>query len=99
MFKIEPRKNMHGWMGMNFYASKELKVPFHHKHKLIVEINKRLKPLVRHNTIKHEEIEYNLMRGGMHYHQAHKLALGFEKEHHRISKILQEIRNLKGGKK
>lgn len=92
MFKIEQRKKMHGWMGMNYYAAKKLHVPFHHIHRNVIEINSSLNPKVRHGTEKHEEIEYHLIMRGKSYPQAHKLALKYEKSPHRVSTILRRIK-------
>ena len=98
-FKIEYKKHkMHpgGWIGMNAKAAKELHVPFHHKHKSVVEIYSKVPKSVMHNTEKHEEIEYLMMRKGLRYHPAHKIALKYKGDKRRIKTILKEIQ--KGGK-
>ena len=97
-FKIEYVKNkIHpgGWIGMNSDAARELKVPFHHKHKNVIEIYTGVPKNVYKTTEKHEEIEYSMMQKGLKYHPAHKLALKYEQDPGRIKNILKKI---KGGR-
>jgi hypothetical protein len=104
-FKIEYVKNkIHpgGWIGMNANAASELKVPFHHKHKNVIEVYSKVPKAVMHNTEKHEEIEYTMMRRGLKYHPAHKIALKYENERGHLKSILNKIKKTsdsKGGRK
>jgi hypothetical protein len=92
-FKIEYKKNKMkgGYIGMNKKAAEELHIPFHHKHSNVIEIYKTKKPIMKH-TEKHEEIEYSLMRKGMHYHHAHKIALKNEKRKEPLKTILHNLK-------
>ena len=95
-FKIEYLKNKtkYGFIGMNKAAAQAHNIPFHHKAN-VIEIYKTSKPIM-HATEKHEEIEYNLMRKGLPYHQAHKYALKYEDSTMRVDKIIKQIKE-KGG--
>ena len=69
------------YIGMNAMAARELKIPFKHKHPVhtIVTVHSQI-PGARKSTIRHEEVENYLMRmKHLHYHQAHILALKYEK--------------------
>jgi hypothetical protein len=62
-----------GYVGMNYFAAKELGIPFPRKKNLIwIKIGD--KGLYK-STIKHEKIEAELMmKKGMRYKQAHSIA-------------------------
>jgi hypothetical protein len=97
-FKVEYEKKMigQGFIGMNYYAAKELKVPFHHKHRGVVEIYKKMSPTERRKTIKHEEIEYTMMeKKHLKYKPAHLIATYYEKKPGRVVNILKQIENKK----
>jgi hypothetical protein len=92
-FKIEYRKKIipGGYIGMNAKAASELRVPFHHKHESVVEIYKKLSPSERRKTIKHEEIEYTLMkRKKLKYLPAHLIASYYEKKPGKVSNIIRK---------
>ena len=94
-YKIEYVKNKtkYGYIGMNFFASQEHSIPFVHRkpeHTLI--IYKKVPHDVRITTIKHEEVESFLMKNKhMHYHPAHDIALKYEEDPRRVSKIIKEL--------
>ena len=74
-FKVRtvPDRELGGYEGMNAYAAKEMHfTPSCAKN--VVEVSDRYKGAVRERIIKHEVKEAELMRNGMHYGQAHKLA-------------------------
>lgn len=92
-FKIEYKKKKikGGYIGMNKEAAKAHNIPFHHKQG-VIEIYKTSRPIMR-ATEKHEEIEYSLMKKGMNYHQAHKIALKHEGDKEKLKMILRKIKN------
>ena len=93
-FKIEYKQNKikGGYIGMNRLASKSHHIPWHHKKENVIEIYSKVPKEVMKNTIKHEEIEYSLMKKGMNYHKAHKNALKYESSKSRVKDILKKIK-------
>jgi hypothetical protein len=80
-YKIQyvKKKLPQGWIGMNYFASKELGIPFKHKHPKHTLVIYDTLPIIKKNTIRHEEIEEYLMKNKhWHYHKAHALALKLE---------------------
>lgn len=83
------------WIGMNFEAHRELKQakkvhePWHHQSRRVLEIYQHQHPGARKHTIRHEEIEYNMMIHGMHYPQAHKIALRYEAKKGKENQVCQ----------
>lgn len=74
---LEPKKKMHGYMGMNKHAAKKLHFPEKVSKPMV---KKTLRKKVRHDTEKHEYIEDGLIKRGMNYKPAHKIALKREKK-------------------
>lgn len=68
-----------GFIGMNYEAAKAHRLPWPYPHGDIV-IRRGLRKGTRRRTIKHEDIELKLMRGGKQYRTAHKIALKEEKK-------------------
>ena len=93
-FNIEYKKKKikGGYIGMNRFAAKCHNIPFHHKHRSTIEIYDKMSKPIKRVTEKHEEIEYRLMSKGIHYHPAHDLALKYENNPHRVSKIWNQIK-------
>ena len=70
--------------GMNYYAAKELKVPFEHGPEVVVVAMQTTgDPALREEkilcTIAHEILEAELMSTGLPYHIAHMYAMQYEK--------------------
>lgn len=77
--KLVPPKEIKGFYGMNPEAAKH----FHLKHypKDTIEIDERCGKKMREEILRHELIEYDLMKHKhMSYHEADKVALEFEKK-------------------
>jgi hypothetical protein len=73
-----PKKIKGGFVGLNKYAAKELKIPNNLKYNEVITVRDGKKRWNR-RTIWHELIEQHAMRyGGLKYPEAHKLALRFE---------------------
>lgn len=91
-FLVEKRKGKmkYGFIGMNYFAAKSHNIPFHHKHKNIIEIWITSKPVMK-TTLKHEKIEWELMKKGMNYYKAHQLALKYEESPLSLNNILKKI--------
>lgn len=74
-----------GFIGMNVHAARSHHIPYPHPKKTVTVLNS-LKGKSRKQTIKHEKIEYTLMKPkkkgkrGMSYKKAHKIALKLEKQ-------------------
>ena len=67
-----------GYIGMNFWASKEHNIPFPYPQHIILVV-RGLSPEIRKHTILHEKIESDLMRQyGWKYWKAHTEALRLE---------------------
>ncbi len=82
VFKIKSVGNnvLRDFAGMNYYAGKAMHFhPLPHKNEILVD--KTYKGAKRRQLIKHEEEEAHLMKNGMGYFQAHKLALDIEHKH------------------
>ena len=98
-FKIQytDKKFKYGYIGMNAYAAKHLKIPFNYKKpKSKIVIYRHLPKDVRVNTIRHERIEAYLMKNKHYsYPRAHKIALKFEE----LSRTFPEEQVLKKMKK
>ena len=65
------------YQGMNYYANKELKTGYKMKPRDII-LHKGLSQKEKKITLKHELIERNLMRKGMKYKNADKIAERYE---------------------
>jgi hypothetical protein len=77
--KFVGKKFKGGFVGMNYFAAKELKIPFPYKKETVV-IWKRLPPKAIVHTIAHERAEFSLMKSGKKYHEAHNFLVNkFEK--------------------
>jgi hypothetical protein len=77
-FKIVYVKTIpEGYIGMNYWAAKELKIPFPNK-KYLIWIKKGMSRSMAETTIQHEKIEAVLMKKGMKYHKAHILSNAME---------------------
>lgn len=66
-------KKMGQWAGMNSYAAR--RIGFKHKmkpHEIWIDRNMSKKRIRK--TIRHELVERKLMRKGMGYHKAHRIA-------------------------
>jgi hypothetical protein len=76
---IIKRKDLKGkWYGMNYFASKELKLTFPIK-KNEIYVDKKLKGRMLKRTIAHEKIEVFHMKRGLKYKKADRIAGKFEK--------------------
>lgn len=74
------KKDLKGkWFGMNYFASKELKLSFPIK-KNEIYVDKHLKGRMLKRTIAHEKIECYHMKRGLRYKQADKIASKLEKK-------------------
>ena len=78
--KEEPKEKMDGWMGMNEKAAKAEHFGKIKLKKNDVLVKKTLPSLIKKRTIRHEEVEDELMRKGKKYKAAHKVALKAEKK-------------------
>lgn len=79
-FKVKLVKHIpRGYVGMNYYAARSLRIPFPHSKKTIL-VRRDLGKGARKRTIFHEKIEYELMKRGLSYREAHKIALKAEKK-------------------
>jgi hypothetical protein len=79
-----------GFIGMNKKAAQELGIHYPHKQN-IIEIYKNEEPIMQH-TITHEKIEFCLMKKGLTYREAHKIALRYERSEEPLHKILKKIK-------
>ena len=72
-YKVYSRPTMWkgGYIGMNYFAAKELKVPFAHDSRSVGFYSKQSKR-DQAITTQHEVDEANLMRKGMKYKDAHR---------------------------
>lgn len=68
-----------GYVGMNYYAARSLRIPFPYPKKTIL-VRRDLGKRARERTILHEKVEYELMKRGLSYRKAHKIALKAEKK-------------------
>jgi len=80
-----------GFIGMNKKAAQELGIHYPHRQN-IIEIYKTEEPIMQH-TITHEKIEFCLMKKGLTYHEAHKIALKHERRTEPLRQILKEVCN------
>ena len=79
-FRVLYRNNMYPreYVGMNYYAARELKIPFHHGKNTVV-VWTGLSKKDRELTIQHEITEARAMSLlGLKYHNGHKVAQTFE---------------------
>lgn len=67
-----------GFIGMNSIAAKELGIPFNYPRNTIL-IYKPMPKNKKKRTIRHEKIEFSLMRKGMKYVEAHSISNRLEK--------------------
>jgi hypothetical protein len=94
-FQIEYREGLidKDYVGMNFEAAHEKGLPFHHRHKRTLEIDRKQSHRQRCITIRHEEIEYTLMnKYHFPYKHAHKIALIHEADKMPIHEIVAGIK-------
>lgn len=93
-FQIEYREGLidKDYVGMNYEAAHEKGLPFHHKNKKTLEVDKNQSHRQRCITIHHEEIEYELMKKGLPYKRAHRIALIHEGEKKSIHEIIKGIK-------
>lgn len=76
-FKIKEVSNLKDYDGMNYYAAKAMGYkPIPKKNEILID----RKSINKKETIKHELIEYELMRNGTSYWPAHCKALQLEKD-------------------
>lgn len=66
------------YIGMNYYANKELKAGYNMKPRDVL-IHKGLHSKKKYEVMRHELIERNLMKKGMKYKEADKIATRYEK--------------------
>ena len=78
-------KNGQTWLGMNYYAAKELKISFPYSENSIViaktskaEGITKIERKKRNEIIRHEVVEREQMKKGIKYKEAHKLGLKLE---------------------
>jgi hypothetical protein len=71
-----------GYIGMNYYAAKELGIPYpYDKHTVIVKRSVLEEDVAKYRrTAKHEKVEAERMRKGEKYEMAHKQALRAESD-------------------
>lgn len=81
--KLTKKSEKAGYIGMNRFAAKSLRLPFKHKHpEHTIEVAEGLDKDLRMRTIRHEETEEYFMKNKHYsYKKAHKLALKFERKH------------------
>jgi hypothetical protein len=82
--------------GMNYYAAKELKIPFEHGPEVVViAMQTTGDPAKREEkilcTIAHEILEAELMSTGLPYHIAHMYAMQYEKGIHNSSSFHKNL--------
>ncbi len=82
-YEIEERKEKekYGFIGMNIFAARAHGINWPKKHgQHVIRIYKKVPKSVRLHTIRHEECEQYFMKNFHYsYHDAHQLALKFEK--------------------
>lgn len=66
------------WAGMNYYAAEYNHTNLHPRPREIF-VDKNLKPDDKKKTIVHEKVEAEMMKKGLSYPKAHKIALKVEK--------------------
>jgi len=75
--RFVPSKKLKDYAGMNKYAAKSLGYPLKED---IILVDESMTREEKNRTIKHEMIERSLMKKGMTYWKAHRIALSKESD-------------------